>query len=411
METFAFAGLSVLLLIWLAGTRHGRLATAVLGIGLSTLQERKGATLVIVAGVGGVVAVLVALLSMSQGLQRTIRDTGDDATAIVLGGSSNESGSLLTREQVELIAGKPGILRGPDGKAVMSAETLGFVRLNKRSSGAPGRVGLRGVGAQAASVRANTRIVAGRLFRPGMHELIVGVSAREVFAGLDIGRDLTINSQTWRIVGAFASGDAHESEVFADSETLAAAFRRSGYQSVVVRLASPQSFEELKTALTADRQLKVNVRTTRDYYIAGSGSRIKVIHIVGNMIAAIMAVGALFGALNVTYTTVQSRAREIGTLRALGYDPLPILVAVMLETMLLAVLGGALGALLSWGLFDEFTASTLGASAGALAFRFDVSGALIWTGLKWALVIGFIGGMLPALQATTLSPATVLRQT
>jgi putative ABC transport system permease protein len=348
---------------------------------------------------------------MSQGLQRTLRNTGDSQTAIVLSGGSTESASLLTREQVALVADKPGVLREPDGKAVLSAETLGVFRSVKKSNGARANVALRGVGAEAANVHRNLHIVDGRMFRPGMQELVVGLGARHLFTGMETGQTLELNEQRWKIVGAFASGDAYESELLGDVDALAAAFRRSSYQSVIVRLAAPEAFEQFKAALVGDRRLNVNVRTTLDYFMAGTSERVAAIRVVANVIAAIMAVGAFFGALNVGYTTVQGRSREIATLRALGFDSAPVMVSVILETLLLAAVGGALGAALAWGVFHDFTGSTLGINPGALIFSFDVSGALIWTGLKWAIAIGFLGGILPALRASTLSAATALRGT
>lgn len=411
LNALAFTALALLFTAWMAATRQGRLAAAVLRIGLSTLSQRKGATLVIVAGIGGVVAVLVTLQSMSQGLQRTLANTGDTQTAIVMSGSSNESASLLTREQVALIADKPGILRDTHGKAILSAETLGVVRSARKSTGERANLVLRGVGEQLTMVHRKVRIVDGRMFRPGLQELIVGESARRLFTGLAIGQTLDISDQHWTIVGAFASGDAYESELLGDVDALAAAFRRSTYQSVIVRLATPEAFDLLKGALVADRRLQVNVRTTLDYYMAGTAQRVAAIQIVANVIATIMAVGAFFGALNVSYTTVQARSREIATLRAIGFESAPVIVSVVLETLLLAAAGGALGAALAWSLFHDFTGSTFGTSLGALIFNFDMSGPLLWTGLKWALAIGFLGGMLPALRAATLPAASALRAT
>jgi putative ABC transport system permease protein len=411
MNALTLALLVACLALWIVLTRQGRLAAAVLGIGLSTLSQRKGATIVIVAGIGGVVAVLVALQSMSQGLERTLHSTGDTQTAIILSGSPTESASLLTREQVALIADKPGILRDRDGKAVLSAETLGVLRLIKKSSGERTNVGLRGVNSQATNVHRSVRIVDGRLFRPGLQELVVGQSARSLFKGLETGQTVAINEQQWKIVGAFASGDAHESELLGDADTLAAAFRRTTYQSVIVRLTAPEALDQLKAALVADRRLSVNVHTTLDYYMSGTGGRVEAIRIVTNVIAVIMAMGAFFGSLNVSYTTVQARSREIATLRAIGFPSVPVLVSVMLETLMLAALGGGLGASLAWAIFHDFTGSTSGAGLGALIFNFDVSPALIWTGLKWALAIGFLGGMLPALTAATLPTATALKAT
>ncbi|MCW5571835.1 MAG: ABC transporter permease [Steroidobacteraceae bacterium] len=392
-------------------TRSGRQAAAITRIGIATLPQRLGASSVIVIGIAGVVGVLVALLALAGGLQQTLRGTGNDDTAIVVrGGASAELDSGLSRESATLIAQAPGIARDAGGQPLVSAEVVVVTNVPKKSSGTDANVEIRGVGLQSWAVRPNVRIVDGRRFEPGLRELLVGQGARQQFAGLEPGSMINLNAQQWQIVGVFASGDAHESELIGDAETVATTYRRNGFQSVTVRLDSPGAFDTFKAALASDPRLKVDARTTRDYYTAQSAALSKVIRIVGIVIATIMAIGAVFGALNTMYAAVNARAREVATLRAIGFGAAPVLVSVVLEAMLLALLGGALGASVAWLLFHDYAVSTLGANFSQVVFRFDVSPALLGTGVRWALAIGLIGGLLPAVRAAQLPVTAALRE-
>ncbi len=403
--------LFVILLLWMALTRGGRQAAAVTWIGVSTLVQRLGASSVIVVGIAGVVGVLVALLAMGDGLQKTLRSTGDTDTVIVLrGGATAELSSGLSREDATLIAQTPGILRDAEGKPIVSPELVVVANLPKKSTGTDANVEVRGIGPQAWALRPNVKIVEGRAFTPGLREMVVGQGARAQFEGLEPGASINLNNQQWSVVGVFESGDAHESELLGDVDTVSSAYRRGGYQSATVRLTAPEALDTFKAALAADPRLKVDAKTTLDYYTAQSEQLTKTIRIVGIAIAAIMAIGAMFGALNTMYAAVATRAREIATLRAIGFRSPPVLISVMLETMLLALLGGLLGAGIAWAIFDNYTVSTLGANFSQVVFRFNVSPALLWTGVKWALAIGFIGGLLPALRAARLPVTTALRE-
>ncbi len=404
--------LAVLLGVWMLLTRSGRQASSATWIGVSTIGQRLGASSVIVVGIAGVVGVLVALLAMGEGLTKTLRSTGDTSTAIILrGGATAELSSGLGREDVTLIGQLPGILRDAEGKPIASPELVVVANLPKKSTGSDANVEVRGIGPQAWALRPNVKIVEGRAFTPGLREMVVGKGARAQFAGLDPGTEINLNNQQWTIVGMFESGDAHESELLGDVDTVAAAYRRTGgYQSMTVRLTSPESLDELKAAIATDPRLKVDAKTTLDYYTAQSENLSKVIRVVGITIAVIMAIGAIFGALNTMYAAVATRAREIATLRAIGFRAPPVIVSVMLETMLLALAGGVLGGLIAWLIFDNYSVSTLGANFSQVVFQFSVSPQLLSNGLKWALAIGFIGGLLPALRAARLPVTTALRE-
>lgn len=405
--------LVVLLALWLVLTRRGRQTLSITSVGISTLRQRIGASLVVVVGIAGVVGVLVAMLAMGEGFQSTLQQTGSDDTAIVLrGGSNAELNSVLDRDSINVIAQAPGVARNADGKPVASAEQSVIANLPKRNDpSVEANVPIRGVGEEAWTLRPNVKIVQGRRFKPGLRELVVGQGAMRQFAGLEVGKQLRLAGQEWSVVGEFASGDSNDSELWGDAQTVASAYRRgSSAQSVSVRLTSPQAFDAFKAALSSDPRIKVDVSTTREYFSKQSENLTKVIRVVGITVGVIMAIGAIFGALNTMFAAIAARAREIATLRAIGFRGLPVVVSVLMETMLLALLGGVLGGLISWLIFNGYTASTLGANFSQVVFQFKVSPELLWLGIKWAMAIGFVGGLFPAVRAARLPVTTALRE-
>jgi putative ABC transport system permease protein len=401
---FVVLALAILLVLWLLATRTGRRTFSVM---------RLGSTAVIVIGIAGVVGVLVALLAMGDGLTATLQQTGSNDTAIVLrGGSGAESNSVLTRDDIDVIEQAPGIARDAQGKPIASAELVVVANVPKKSDPkTDANVAIRGVGDEAWTVWPNVKITKGRKFTPGMRELDVGDGAERQFAGLEVGKTLRLAGQDWTIVGVFASGDAHGSELWGDSKSVASAYRRgSSAESVIARLTSPKAFDKFKASLMGDPRVKVDVSTTRDYFNKQSEGLSKVIRIVGITIGVIMAIGAIFGALNTMYAAVATRAREIATLRAIGFRGTPVVVSILLETMLLALLGGIVGAVIVWLVFNGYTASTVGSNFSQVVFQFRVTPELLWTGIKWALAIGFIGGLFPAVRAARLPVTTALRE-
>ncbi|WP_350016661.1 ABC transporter permease [Rhodanobacter sp. IGA1.0] len=411
----AVLGLAVLFALWMALTRLGRQASSVTAVGVSTLRQRLGSSSVIVIGIAGVVGVLVALLAMGEGYSETLRRTGSTDTAIVMrGASASEVMSVLERDNVVVIPQVAGIARDAQGKPIASPEIVVAANLQLKGGTEDdvGSVQLRGIGDEAWTVRPNVKVVAGRKFKPGMHELMVGQGAQREFAGLEVGRQVKLGNQLWTVVGQFASGDALDSELWADANVVADAYRRGGSRnSVTLKLADPNGFDAFKASLEADPRLKVDVDTTLDYFSKQSEGTSKMIQGIGITVGVIMAIGAIFGALNCMFAAVAARAREIATLRAIGFRGTPVVVAIMLETMLLALIGGLLGGALAWLIFNGYTASTLAAgSVGKLSFEFSVTPALLWSGLKWALAIGFIGGLFPAVRAARLPVTTALRE-
>lgn len=405
----ALLGIAVLFTLWMLFTRSGRQAASVTRVGVSTLTQRLGASSVIIIGIAGVVGVLVALLAMAEGYRHTINNSGTEDTAIVLrGGSSAELMSVMSRDAITAIERAPEIARDAEGRPLASAELVVSANVPRRS-GEDSSVTLRGVGDMAWAVRPSLKIVEGRKFETGRRELVVGKGAQRQFAGLDPGKEVRLGNQVWTVVGVFESGDAMESEMWADAEIVASAYRRgSSRASVFAKLKNPGDFNAFKATLAADPRLQVEADTTLDYFSKQSEGLGKVLRWIGIVVGSIMAIGAIFGALNTMFASVASRAREIATLRAIGFRGMPVVVAVMLETMLLALLGGLLGGFIAWLVFNGYTASTF-TGVASMSFEFKVSPALLWEGLKWALAIGFIGGLFPALRAASLPVTDALR--
>ena len=409
---WALPVLLVPLLIWLLATRTGRQAWSATQVGIATIPQRLGSSSVVVVGIAGVVGVLVALLAMAAGFAATLKQGGNDDTAIVLrGGAQTELNSVISHETVTLVSQQPQVRHDSSGQPIASGELVVVAALAKRSTGLDANVEVRGVGERAWELRPGLRIINGRKFTPGLRELIVGKRAREQFAGVDVGSTLKLNGQPWQVVGEFEANDANDSDLWGDFEVVGPTYRRgSSATSVTVQLTDPAAFDAFQAALTTDPRLKVDVQTTRAYFAAQSANLTRLITALGNAIGVIMGIGAVFGALNSMYAAVATRTREIATLRALGFRGAPVVVSVLLETMLLALLGGVLGAAIAWLLFDHYTASTLGSNFTQIVFAFRVSPELIWRGLKWALAMGLLGGLFPALRAARMSVTDGLRE-
>lgn len=398
----------VALALLMALTRVGRQTALVVLVGVATLPRRLGSAMVVVTGIAGVVGVLVGILSMGTGFERTLKQTGtDDTVLIVRSGAQSEIGSALDKQVVAILSSMPQVLQDAQNKPLASPEQLLASPLPKKSTGLDAFVSLRGVGEHVWELWPHIA-VRGRKFQPGVRELLVGKDVQQKFAGMEIGSTLTLNNQPWTIVGTFDSRDAHNSELWGDAQVIGPVYRLENPSSLTLRLTDASALYALKAAVASDPRLKVDVYTTRQFYNRQSEQITRLIEIVGTTIGALMAVGAIFGALNATSTAVANRGREIATLRAIGFQRVPVLSSVMLETMLLAMLGGAFGAGIVWAVFDGFVASTAGPS-GQIMFALHVSPDLLFNSLKWALVMGFIGGLFPALQAARRPIATSLR--
>ncbi|MBS7458233.1 ABC transporter permease [Coralloluteibacterium stylophorae] len=376
---------------------------------LRNVPQRWGTSMVIVVGIAGVVGVLVSILAMGEGFRATLAGGAAADRAIVLReGASTELTSGLTREQADLIAAGAGVAAGADGRPLASPELNVIADLPR--DGTTANAAMRGVTAAAFAVRPEVRIVEGRMFEAGPRELIVGRGAAAQFDDLGVGTEIRLRDSTWTVVGMFeAGGGAHESELWGDADTLQSAFRRGGYNSVTVQLESPEAIDAFREALAADPRLTLKIQSLADFYREQSKGLSMLINGVGYFVAVIMAVGAVFGALNTMYAAIGTRQREIATLRAIGFGGLPVVVSVMAEALLLALLGGVAGGALAWAIFNGYSVSTLGAGFSQVAFDFRVTPALLVNGLVWALLIGIVGGLVPALRAARLPVTTALR--
>ena len=387
--------------------------TSITKLSLQTILERKGSSAAAAFGIAGVVAVLVGVLSIAQGFRQALTVSGAPDTAIVLrSGSETEMMSILLGDDVRTIGDAPGIARNADG-ALASAELFVVINLPKRSTGTDANVPLRGVSRAGFDVRDRTRIVQGRRFEPGRNEVVVGLGAAREFAGLDLGAKIKVGQNDWVVVGLFsANGGIAESEIWTDAPVLQAAYQRgNSFQSVCAKLTSAGAFQEFKDALTTDPRLKVKVIRETEYYAQQSTAVYNMITRLGTLIASLMAVGAIFGALNTMYTAVSTRTREIATLRALGFGSSPVVISVLIESLVLALLGGAVGGGVAYLIFDGFQTATMNwQSFSQVAFAFAVTPALLIRGIIYAAMIGMIGGLFPALRAARLPVATALRE-
>jgi putative ABC transport system permease protein len=386
---------------------------AVTKFGLMSVPQRRGSVAAAVFGIAGVVAVLVGVLSIAVGFRKVMQATGSPDDAIVLrSGADSEMVSGFGRPDTRIIEDGPGVARGPGGP-LGSAELFVIINLPKKSTGSDVNVPLRGVEPAAFQVRDQVKIVAGRAFDWGKNEVIAGVGAAREFAGLQVGDKMKVGRYEWPVVGIFAAGGgAAESEVWTDAKVLQDAYHRGdSFQSVRVRLTSPEAFAKFKDALTTDPRLNVQVARQSDYYAEHSTAVTTLITSLGYMIALLMAVGAIFGALNTMYSSVSARTREIATLRALGFGRSAIMVSVTLESLVLALLGGVLGAVVAYVAFNGMHTATVNwQSFSQVAFAFAVTPQLLTQGIVLATVIGLLGGLLPALRAAWLPIAAALRE-
>src|SRR5436190_14593540 len=342
---------------------------------------------------------------MANGFQRTIAGSGADDIAIVLrAGSQAEINSTVARDQVRLIEDGPGIARGADGKPLISPELYLVVDGLKRSTKTKANLPLRGIGEQGATLRKGVAVTAGRMFGRGSNEVVVGKALLREFDGFDIGSTVSFGATRWNVVGVFeAGGSVFESEIWADLNVVQSLFNRNNVvQTVRARLTSPAALNELKAYSDNDPRLKLDVKSEAAYFAEQASQTSDLIQKLGWPLAIAMAFGALAGALNTMYSSVAARATEIATLRAIGFGGFSTFVGTLVESLILAAVGGVIGAAVTYLVFDGFTASTMGGSFSQVVFNFQLSPRLIGQGLLLALVVGLFGGLFPALRAARM---------
>jgi putative ABC transport system permease protein len=386
---------------------------AITAMNFRSIGSRIGTSLVIVVGIAFVVGVLIGMLSMSRGFERTLAGTGKDDRALLLSaGVLAELSSGIGPDTLPLVQSLPGIRKDADGQPLVSSEVMVITELKKGEGPRPAsvNVALRGVEPAGLAMRPEVKLVEGRLFRSGVNELIAGRQATQQFEGVAVGQQLHFRGSTWTVVGVFdTGGDAHESELWTDANTARNAFGRTGASSVLVQLESAESLKTLKDAITSDPRFRVDVQSERAYFTSQSANVSRNIGILTSVVTVLMAFGAVFGALNTMYSAVASRRIEIATLRAIGFSGLPVVVSVLAEAVALAVAGGALGAVAAYLLVNGMTVSTLGQGFTQVAFSFAVTPDLLVRGLVWSVAIGFIGGLFPAVRAARLPIVVALR--
>ena len=386
---------------------------AVTLLNLRTVPQRLGSSAVAIVGIAGVVVVLVAVLSIAEGFRTVMREAGSPNRALVMrSGADTEMTSGLGGPETDVIKQAPGV-RAEGQTALASAELFVIIDLPKKSTGTPANVPLRGIEPTAFAVRDEASIVAGRMFTFGTNEVVVGRAANRQFAGLDVGAEIRSGQVVWRVVGLFeADGSVAETEIWCDARTLQGAYRRgNSYQSVLLRLSSADTFDSAKDWMTSNPQLNVAVRRENDYYASQSTALTTTIETIGFAIAGLMALGAVFGAVLTMYTAVATRAREIATLRALGFNAVAVLVSVIAESLALGALGGVLGGLAAYAAFHGYQTSTINFQTfSQVAFAFRVTPSLLLLGLVWSLAMGLVGGLLPAVRAARLPISRALRE-
>ncbi|HUP92572.1 MAG TPA: ABC transporter permease [Solimonas sp.] len=387
---------------------------AVTRMNLATVPARLGTSLVIVVGIAGVVGVMVALLAMAAGFKQTLASTGRADRALVLrAGSLDELGSILGVEQARLVMEAPGIRRDQGGNPLAVGEKYVLTDVVKRGTGSPANVVVRGTLPEVTRIRPEFRIVEGRMFRTGLREVVVGRGAHDQFSGVNIGDGVDVRDGPWTVVGTFTTGgDVHESELWVDDSALRDAMRSAYFSTVVLQLedATPATLQKLKDHLTQDPRLAVSVQREPDYYASRSQALNGFITGLGYAVAVIMGIGALFGALNTMYAAVSSRTVEIATLRAIGFGGLPVVVSVLVESMILALVGGVVGAAIAYLVFNGYSVATMNFQTfSQVAFDFKVTPALLQQALVWSCLLGALGGLFPAIRAARLPIVDALR--
>lgn len=373
--------------------------------GVRSIPQRPGSSLVTVLGVTSVVGVLVSLLSMREGASSLDNKTAGTDSVVILGrGATSAAQSVLSRDTVTVIASAPELKRTPDGKPYLAATTMVSVDAIRRN-GKRGSIYLMGLTSGGSLVQADTRIIEGRTYRPAVHELIVSDQVRKIFRGMEVGRSITLRGVKWTIVGVFAGGDAlGDSVLRADAETVMSAFARNTFQEIDARLDSPRAYETFKAALLANPAIAVDVKTLAQRHNDTFGDLTRLLDFIAYFIGGVMASGAVCGALNSLYASVDARRGEIAALRAIGFGNVPLILSLLAEGVLLVLPGAIIGACLAWLLFNGHVVSTQG-----LVFTLTITPRVLLIGIAWAAVIGLLGGSMPALRAARMSVAAALR--
>jgi putative ABC transport system permease protein len=378
-----------------------------------SVKARWTSAIVAVVGIAGTVGVFVAMLSLARGFKATLVSSGSEDNAIIMrAGATSEMTGGVTLDTVKILQDEPGIARGSEGP-LMTAEVVMVAPIPLISTGTDANVEVRGVSKNVLEIRKNIKIAEGRMFTPGLAELVVGKNAHLSYAGLNIGNTISLGKLNWKIVGIFdAGGSAFDSDIWGDENLVGPAYNRPQtlFQSVTVHLSSPAAFQQLKDAATTDPRLNVDVTREIDYYSKQSNRLTTLITVLGGLVASVMAIGAVFGALNTMYSAVAERGREIATMRALGFGGPSVVFSFVIEALLIAFVGGLVGCVAVLPLNGLTTGAMNLQTFSHVAFAFKITPELLTKGIVFALVMGLIGGFLPAVRAATMPVAAALRE-
>jgi len=415
--TIAAIVVLLLALIVVGGVLAGLLAPFIGNVPVSynfrSIRERWTSTIVAVLGIAGTVGVFVAMLSLARGFKATLVASGSPGNALVMrAGSSSEMMGGITLDSVRVVQDAPGVARDASGPLV-TQEVVGVAPFPLISTGTDANVQVRGVSPNVLTIRPFARIVEGRMLQPGLSEMVVGKNASKSYAGLTVGNTLRFGGGQWKVVGVFdAGGSSFDSEVWCDAHILSQVLKRPDniFQSATVRLTSPAAFQQFKDDLIADPRINVDVWREVDYYAKQSTNMTRLITVLGGLVAAIMAVGAVFGALNTMYSAVSERGREIATMRALGFSSWNVILSFLFEALLISFVAGLLGCLAVLPLNGLTTNAMNFQTFSNLAFAFKITFDLLLMGILFALVMGVLGGLLPAIRAAIRPVAVALRE-
>jgi putative ABC transport system permease protein len=380
---------------------------------LRSVTARWTSAIVAVLGIAGTVGVFIAMLSLARGFRATLVSSGSVDNAIVMrAGATSEMMSGIKLEDVKIMQDAPGVARGADAPLVTS-EVVVVAPFALRTTGTDANVQVRGVSANVLTIRKNVKIVQGRMFQPGLAELVVGKNASTSYAGLTLGNTVNFGGGHWQVVGIFdAGGSSFDSEVWCDARVLDDVYKRPSniFQSATVHLTSPDAFQQFKDSVTSDRRLNLDVTREIDYYAKQSTRMTQLITILGGLVAFVMAIGAVFGALNTMYSAVAERGREIATMRALGFGAAAVVLSFLIEALLISFVGGAIGCIAVLPLTGLTTGAMNWQTFSHLAFAFRITPPLLVMGIVFALAMGLLGGLPPALRAAWRPVAVALRE-
>jgi putative ABC transport system permease protein len=379
-----------------------------------SVKARWTSAIVAVLGIAGTVGVFIAMLSLARGFKATLVASGSEDNAIIMrAGATSEMMSGVALDQVKILQDAPGVARGTDGAPLVTSEVVVIAPFPLKSTGTDANVQVRGVSANVMNIRRTVKIIEGRMFNPGLSELVVGKNANTTYTGLTLGNTVNFGGGHWTVVGVFdAGGSAFDSEVWTDARVLDDVYKRptNVFQSVTVHLTSPNALQQFKDSVTSDPRLSVDVSREIDYYAKQSTRMTQLITILGGLVASVMAIGAIFGALNTMYSAVAERGREIATMRALGFGAAAVVFSFVIEALIISFVGGAVGCIAVLPLNGLTTATMNWQTFSNMAFAFKITSGLLLGGIIFALVMGIIGGLPPAIRAAARPVAVALRE-